>query len=90
MSESNKSTISDIFERWTAIDCHLNEMANSLRFFADDLHEYLTYRPEKDFCWESRYERQFQPIHRLAYYLKPQHTKRVIDDNTMKQILDVF
>jgi len=89
MSESNKSTISDIFKRWTAIDCHLIEMANSPRFFADDLHEYLTYRPDK-ICWESRYKRQVQPIHQIAYYLKPQHTKYAIDENTMKQILDFF
>jgi hypothetical protein len=68
-SESNHSSIDKVYPRWIATQAHLEEFAKPEKFpFAADIREYLD---RKKHGWSSRFERQIQVPHLLAYILDP-------------------
>jgi hypothetical protein len=67
MSESNKSTLDQVYTRWIKLDAHL-QSESSASPFADDLRGYLQRQKSG---WGERMRKQLFPIHILANILQP-------------------
>jgi hypothetical protein len=71
MSESTHSTVGMVYPRWMEIRAHLEKFANPIHFaFAHDIQKYLDRTTNG---WNSRFKRQVQVHHLLAYLLSPKN-----------------
>jgi hypothetical protein len=82
MSESNKAHLGMVIGRWNNILKHLTKMKNDFPILEDFL------VPEGPFI--TRFKRQIEPIHHVAYFLDPTNIGLNLPANTEKEILQFF
>ena len=82
MSESNKTHLGTVVERWKGMYAHLMRMQRDFPVLSDFV--------QQDGIFSSRYQRQIIPIHIVAYYLTPTNYSLPIPLEFESKIFDFF